>query len=97
VNWSTEDFQRYARIFLHWLSGVICAYGSVKPDAAWLTLASGVALEGLTFAWTLYGNRIQAKINEVANLDVVSSVKVNSVAVAVAAPDNVTPTPKATP
>jgi hypothetical protein len=51
----------------------------------------------LTFAWTLYGNRIQAKINEVANLDVVSSVKVNSVAVAVAAPDNVTPTPKATP
>jgi hypothetical protein len=52
----------------------------------------------LTFAWTLYGNRIQAKINEVAKLDVVSSVKVNSVASrGTAAPDNVTSTPKATP
>lgn len=98
---TTEDFQRYLRIVLHWLSGMLVTYASVKPDAAWLTLASGIALEVGTFMWTLYGNRIQAKVNEVANLKkpdgekLVQGMRVTSASVADAAPANVTSTPGA--
>lgn len=94
---TTEDFQRYLRIFLQWLSGALVSYGVVSPTATWLQPAIGIAISALTFAWTLYGNRVQAKINEVAKLDVVEQVKVNSVSVATAAPTNVTPSAGATP
>src|SRR4051794_11185699 len=94
VQITTEDFQRYLRIFLQWAAGALVSYGMVAPDATWLMPSVGLAVSVGSFLWTLYGNRVQAKINEVAKLDVVSSVKVNSVAVATAAPDNVTPTPK---
>lgn len=89
---TTEDFQRYLRIFLQWLAGALVSYGFIKPDATWLAPTIGMAITAGSFIWTLYGNRVQAKINEVAKLDVVEKVTVNSVAVATAAPANVTPT-----
>jgi hypothetical protein len=94
---TTEDFQRYLRIFLQWAAGALISYGFVKPDATWIAPAIGMAMTLGSFLWTLYGNRVQAKINEVAKLDVVTSVKVSSKAVAAAAPVNVTPTPTAQP
>lgn len=94
---TSEDFQRYLRIVLQWAAGALVSYGMVTPEATWLAPAVGLGVSIGSFLWTLYGNRVQAKINEVAKLDVVSSVKVTSVSVATAAPDNVTPTPKAAP
>lgn len=99
-----EDFQRYLRIFLQWLAGALVSYGFIKPEATWVAPAIGMAITVGSFAWTLYGNRVQAKVNEVAGIKIqtptgekklVETMKVNSVEVAIAAPDNVTPTPKA--
>jgi hypothetical protein len=92
-----EDFRRYLRIVLQWVAGALVSYGLVTPDATWLTPAIGMAMTAGSFLWTLYGNRVQAKINEVANLGVVDHIKVNSIAVAAAAPNNVTPSPVANP
>lgn len=89
---TTEDFQRYLRIVLQWAAGALVSYGLITPDATWLAPAIGMAMTAGSFLWTLYGNRVQAKINEVAKLDVVDAVKVNSVSTAKAAPANVTPT-----
>jgi hypothetical protein len=92
---TTEDFQRYARTVLQWAAGALVSYGVVSPNATWLQPAIGAAITLLTFVWTLYASRVQAKINEVAKLDAVSSVKVNDKAVAAAGPVNVTATPGA--
>lgn len=93
---TTEDFQRYLRIVLQWAAGALVSYGLITPDATWLAPAIGMAMTAGSFLWTLYGNRVQAKINEVAKLDVVDAVKVNSVSTAKAAPANVTPSMNAT-
>lgn len=87
---TTEDFQRYLRVFLQWLAGALVSYGMVSPTATWVQPAIGAAITVLTFVWTLYGNRVQAKINEVAKLDVVDKVKVNDPLTAAAGPTNVT-------
>lgn len=89
---TTEDFQRYLRIFLQWLSGALVSYGFISPGATWVAPAIGAIITIATFGWTLWGNRVQAKINEVAKLDVVATVKVTDQATAAAAPANVTST-----
>lgn len=98
---TNEDFQRYLRIVMQWVSAALVSYGIATPNATWVPIAIGVASSMVTLAWTIYGNRIQAKINEVAKLEapdgrpLVHDMKVNSVAVANAAPANVTPSPVA--
>lgn len=97
---SNEDFQRYLRIVLQWAAGALVSYGLIQPDATWLAPAIGMAITAGSFAWTLYGNRIQAKINEVAKIKtadgqrLVSQMKVTSESVASAAPANVIVAPK---
>jgi hypothetical protein len=93
---TTEDFQRYLRIFLQWLASALVSYGFIKPEATWVTPAIGAVIAGGSFIWTMYGNRVQAKINEVAKLDVVASVKVTDKETAEKAPANVTATRGAT-
>lgn len=61
-----EDFQRYLRIILQWVAGALVSYGFVNKDATWIAPAIGMAMTAGSFLWTLYGNRVQAKINEVA-------------------------------
>lgn len=102
MNISPEDFQRYLRIVLQWVAGALVSYGIVNKDATWLAPAIGFALTAGSFLWSLYGNRVQAKINEVAALKkpdgekLVEGMKVTSVIVANAAPANVTAATTAT-
>lgn len=101
LNLSPEDFQRYLRIVIQWFSGALVSYGIARPDSTWLPILTGGLMFAGSAAWTVYGNRIQAKINEVAALkqadgrELVEHMKVNDVAVANAAPANVTATPTA--
>ncbi len=103
MNISPEEFQRYLRVALQWIAGALVSYGAIKPDATWVAPAIGMAITVGSFLWTLYGNRIQAKVNEVANIKLesgrplVDQMKVNSVAVAEAAPANVIPSVVAKP
>lgn len=101
-----EDFQRYLRIVLQWASAALVSYGVATPGATWVPIVMGVASSMLTLAWTVYGNRIQAKINEVAAIPnpdgptgqkLVEHMKVTSISVANAAPANVTPSQLASP
>lgn len=61
-----EDFQRYLRIVLQWVAGAMVSYGFITPDATWVAPAIGMAITAGSFMWTLYGNRVQAKVNEIA-------------------------------
>jgi hypothetical protein len=87
---TSEDFQRYLRTALQWLAGALVSYGMISPTATWVQPAIGAAITLGSFIWTIYGNRVQAKINEVAKLDVVERVKVSDPATAAAGPVNVT-------
>lgn len=70
-NITSEDIQRYARIGLQWLAAYLVTHGAISPTASWVQPAIGVLVGAATLGWTLYGNRIQAKINEIAKQDVV--------------------------
>lgn len=89
MNFTSEDIQRYARTALQFIAGSLVSYGLISPDATWVTPTIGFAVTLVSFAWTLYGNRIQAKINEVSKFEVVDKVVVTDPAVANAAPVNV--------
>lgn len=102
---SNEDVQRYGRIVLQWIAAALVSRGAISPDASWLEPTIGALLGIATLIWTVYGNRIQAKVNEVANIEVVTpkgetiklveTMKVNDAVLAQNAPANVTPTPDA--
>ena len=65
-NMTSEDVQRYVRIALQWLASSLVTYGYIKPGATWVPQAIGAAVGLASLIWTLYGNRIVAKLNEIA-------------------------------
>lgn len=99
---TSENVARYLRTALQLGSGALISYGMVSPGASWIEPTIGLLVSLGSFAWTLYGNRVQALVNEVAAIEVtkpsgatvllVQSMKVSDVSVATAAPDNVTAT-----
>ena len=67
-NITSEDVQRYARIALQYLAAYLMTHGMIKPNASWVEPAIGLGVGIATFIWTLYGNRIVAKLNEIAKV-----------------------------
>lgn len=73
-NLTTEDFQRYARIALQWLASFLVTRGMIDSNASWLEPAIGVGVALTSLAWTLYSNRLKAKVVEVAKSPEVKQV-----------------------
>lgn len=98
---SNEDYQRALRVLIQLVSGNLISYGIFAPDSTWLMIIAGAIMSAGSYMWTLYGNRAQAKINEVAVVKMddgrklVEGMKVNDAKVADLAPANVTATPTA--
>lgn len=87
-NMTSEDVQRFVRVALNSLASALIAHGMFSAQASWLEPSIGALAWLATFAWTLYGNRIIAKINEIAKADQVKKVVVVDTATAQAAPSN---------
>lgn len=84
MNFDSADIQMYARIVLYWLAGVLVAHG-FGTDSTWQPIV-GFLVTLINFAWTLYGNRLLAKINALADTGQVSAIVVHDKATANAAP-----------
>ena len=87
-NFTSEELQRYVRTALNWAFSALATYGYTVGNEIQL-MVIGVAGAIATFIWSRYANRQQAKINEVAKLDVVEKIQVNDKAVAKAGPSEV--------
>lgn len=81
---SSADIQRYIRFAFTLLSGALINAG-FGTQATWAPYA-GVAVGIGTFLWSIYGNRLMAKINELAASGQVSAIVVHDPDVAIAAP-----------
>jgi hypothetical protein len=88
MNLTSEDFQRYVRIALQWLASFLVTRGMITPDASWLEPTIGVCVALASLGWTIYGNRINAKIAEVAKSPTVDKVVLNKPEVAAAIPSD---------
>jgi hypothetical protein len=66
IKLTSENLSAYVRIALYHLGMFLVTHGAISGETmqAW----SGVVLNILTFAWTLYGQRVIAKINEIAKI-----------------------------
>src|SRR6478609_9015613 len=78
-NLTSEDVMRYTRIALQWVAAYLVTRGLVSSNASWVEPAIGVGVGLASFAWTLYGNRLNAKIAEIAKADQVVAVKTDAV------------------
>jgi ABC-type arginine transport system ATPase subunit len=87
---TSEAVQRYARIALYWLAGMLVQHGI--GNQSMVEPAVGFGVTAITFLWTIYGNRIVAKLNEIAKMDIVQNVVVTDQAVADATADKVVST-----
>lgn len=87
-----SEVARYIRIGLFWLSGLIGGYGLFDPKAAWVgTLVSILTFLG-TLAWSIWGNRLVARIKNLMATGKIAAVVPNDRAIADAVPDaRVTP------
>lgn len=65
-NLSQEFVLRNVRIALFWAAGALSAKGLVEASLA--ETAAGFAMQGVTWAWSLYGNRVIAKVNEIVKI-----------------------------
>ena len=83
---TSEDVQRYVRIVLQWAAAALVTRGIISSNASWIEPAIGVLVGIASLAWTLYGNRLVAKLNEVAKQDEVTKVVVTDQATAASVP-----------
>lgn len=63
-NITSQDIQRYVRIALQWVAGYLTTKGMIDQNASWVTPLIGILVGAATLGWTVYGMRIQAKLNE---------------------------------
>ena len=84
---TSEQIQQYVRIGLYWCFGALATYGVSVPDGA---KGVAVAIVGTlaTLAWTAYGTRLTAKINEIAKSPDVQKIVVSDPATANAVPSS---------
>lgn len=78
MNLTTADVQRYTRVFLHFLAGYLVSHG-FNEQASYITMGTGIAVEVVTMAWTIWGMRLQAKLNEMSQLADKSTAPVKGV------------------
>ena len=86
MNLTSEQVQSYIRIIGYWLAGAAVNYGYLASDRK--AAVAGVIITIANFAWTLWGNRLMAKINELSKLGEVKQIVVATQDVAQAAPSN---------
>jgi hypothetical protein len=68
-NMTSEDVQRIVRTGLTLLAGSLVTHGAISATATWVEPAIGVGVFVASFGWQLYGNRINAKLSEIAKMD----------------------------
>lgn len=91
MNFTSEDVQKYARIALYWLSGILVSKGFIDNDPTLIAGVIGIVLAMLNFGWTLYGGRLMAKINALMQTGEVQNLVMKDKTVADAVPlSNVT-------
>lgn len=83
---TSEQVQQYIRVVIYWLAGFAVNYGWISSDDK--TALIGVAVTVANLAWTIYGNRLLAKINELAKSKEVTSIVVTTQEVAKATPSD---------
>lgn len=81
---TSAQVQMYARIVLYWVAGALVTHGYGTQTYWEPYVGYGVTIAN--FLWTLYGNRLMAKINELADSGKVSAIVVKDKATADAAP-----------
>ena len=81
---TSEQVQQYIRVVIYWAAGFAVNYGWISnSDKAFYI---GMAVSGLNLAWTVYGTRLVAKLNELAKYKVVQAVVVTDADLAKATP-----------
>lgn len=94
---NSETIQAYARRVLLWVAGMLTTYGVISPTATWVQPAIGVLVTVITFAWSIYGARVNGLLGQLQGKDGVQGVeltvdpsKINPSAVEAATPPGVT-------
>jgi hypothetical protein len=97
---NSELVQSYARRFLYWLSGALVSYGVISGTATWIEPVIGVLVTLITFAWSLYGDRLNGLLAKVQAKDgvekttvVVDPNKISPTSVNSGTPNGVSATP----
>jgi hypothetical protein len=79
-NLTSEFILRQVRIVLFWGAGMLTARGIVSGEtSSWI---AGGALQIVTWAWSVYGNRLIARVNEIVKMDNFLVIAPSEVAVA---------------
>ena len=97
---NSETVQSNIRKALYWLSGALVTYGMYKPDAFWIEPVIGILVTLGTYAWSLWGDRlngllirVQAKDGVTATNVVVDPNKINPTDVNAGTPNGVSAKP----
>lgn len=83
---NSELVQSYARRFLYWASGALMGAGVISPKATWIEPTIGVLVTLITFAWSIYGDRLNGLLARVQGKDGVQQTNV------VVDPNKISPT-----
>lgn len=90
ISFTSDFFLRQVRIVLFWLSGVLVGKGVIEGSTAeW---AAGAVMQAAAWAWSLWGNRIVAKVNELVKVKDFVVIAPPEVAAAVPSPSAVSST-----
>lgn len=71
-----ENITSYIRIVAYFISGLLVQTGIGGSGALSKEAIAGYIVAFITFLWTLWGQRLVAKINELAKLDVIQVIEV---------------------
>ncbi len=82
---TSENVQRYARIFVYMVCGAMINYG-VTVSAGNKEMIAGIVVFLANLAWTMWGTRLNALLGEVAKAGEVDKITVNDPSVATAVP-----------
>lgn len=84
-NFSQEFILRNVRIALFWAAGALTSKGVI--DASMAETLAGFVMQGVTWGWSLYGNRLIAKVNEIVKIPNFVILAPSDVANATTSPD----------
>lgn len=62
-----EFLARNVRVALFWATGILVGKGYI--ESSYTEVIVGVVMSTVTWAWSLWGNRLIARINEIAGSD----------------------------
>ena len=68
-NMTFEDVQRITRTAMTLIAGSLVTHGVISPTATWISPTIGALVFAVSFAWQLYGNRLNAKLGEIAKMN----------------------------